>query len=157
VQVLAYIAAALIAVWGIAHAIPTKRVVAGFAPITADNRRILTQEWLAESLTMWGMAALLVAVTGTGADTQGHRHRLPHRCRITCSPCGAHRAHRRSNPHCVVQGLSRIARHICDSAAGGQHPEDVATLCQQAHHRIGYVIGVEDHHAGTNDRRISRS
>jgi hypothetical protein len=70
VQVLAYIAAALIAVWGIAHAIPTKRVVAGFAPITAGNRRILTQEWLAESLTMWGMAALLVAVTATAADAQ---------------------------------------------------------------------------------------
>jgi hypothetical protein len=70
VQVLAYIAAALIAVWGIAHAVPTKRVVAGFAPITADNRRILIQEWLAESLTMWGMAALVVAVTATAADIQ---------------------------------------------------------------------------------------
>jgi len=70
VQVLAYIAAALIAVWGIAHAVPTKRVVAGFAPITADNRRVLTQEWLAESLTMWGMAALVVAVTATAADIQ---------------------------------------------------------------------------------------
>ena len=69
-QVLAYIAAALIAVWGIAHAVPTKRVVAGFAPITADNRRGLTQKWLAESLTMWGMAALVVAVTATAADMQ---------------------------------------------------------------------------------------
>ncbi len=69
-QVLAYIAAALIAVWGIAHAVPTKKVVAGFAPITADNRRVLTQEWLAESLTMWGMAALVVAVTATAADIQ---------------------------------------------------------------------------------------
>jgi hypothetical protein len=70
VQVLAYIAAALIAAWGVAHAVPTKRVVAGFAPITADNRRILTQEWLAESLTMWGMAALVVAVTAIAADIQ---------------------------------------------------------------------------------------
>lgn len=69
-QVLAYISAALIAVWGIAHAIPTKRVVAGFAQITADNRRILTQEWLAESLTMWGMATLVVAVTTTVSDIQ---------------------------------------------------------------------------------------
>ena len=69
-QVLAYLAAALVGVWGIAHAVPTKRVVAGFAPITADNRRVLTQEWLAESLTMWGMAALVVAVTATAADIQ---------------------------------------------------------------------------------------
>jgi hypothetical protein len=68
VQVLAYTAAALIAVWGIAHAVPTKKVVAGFAPITADNRRVLTQEWLAESLTMWGMATLVVAATATAAD-----------------------------------------------------------------------------------------
>ncbi len=67
---LAYIAAALIAGWGIAHAVPTKKVVAGFGPITADNRRVLTQEWLAEALTMWGMAALVVAVTASAADTQ---------------------------------------------------------------------------------------
>ena len=45
-------------------------MVAGFAPITADNRRVLTQEWLAESLTMWGMAALVAAVTATAADIQ---------------------------------------------------------------------------------------
>jgi hypothetical protein len=69
-QVLAYVAAALIGVWGIAHAVPTKRVVAGFAPITVNNRRVLIQEWLAESCTMWGTAALVVAVTATAADTQ---------------------------------------------------------------------------------------
>ena len=69
-QVLAYVAAALVGVWGIAHAVPTKRVVAGFAPITTDNRRVLTQEWLAESFTMWAMAALVVAVTITAGDTR---------------------------------------------------------------------------------------
>ena len=69
-QVLAYVAAALIGVWGIAHAVPTKRVVAGFAPITTDNRRVLTQEWLAESFTMLAMAALVVAVTVTAGDTR---------------------------------------------------------------------------------------
>jgi hypothetical protein len=68
--VLAYLAAALIGVWGIAHAVPTKRVLAGFAPITTDNRRVLTQEWLAESFTMWAMAALVVAVTITAGDTR---------------------------------------------------------------------------------------
>ncbi len=69
-QVLAYTASALIGVWGIAHAVPTKRVVAGFAPITVDNRRVLTQEWLAESFTMWGMAAVVIAVTAASHDTQ---------------------------------------------------------------------------------------
>ena len=68
--VLAYLAATLIGVWGIAHAVPTKRVLAGFAPITTDNRRVLTQEWLAESFTMWAMAALVVAVTITAGDTR---------------------------------------------------------------------------------------
>ena len=69
-QVLAYLAAALIGAWGMARAVPTKRVVAGFAPITTDNRRVLTQEWLAESFTMWAMAALVVAVTITAGDTR---------------------------------------------------------------------------------------
>jgi len=69
-QVPAYVAAALIGAWGIAHAVPTKRVLAGFAPITTDNRRVLTQEWLAESFTMLAMAALVVAVTVTAGDTR---------------------------------------------------------------------------------------
>jgi len=69
-RVLSYIAAGLIGAWGVAHAIPTKRVAAGFGPITTDNRRVLIQEWLAESFTMWGMAALVVAVTVAGPDTQ---------------------------------------------------------------------------------------
>ena len=28
-----------------------------------DNRRIILQEWLAEALTMWGIAAIIVSVT----------------------------------------------------------------------------------------------
>lgn len=69
-QVLAYVAAALVGLWGMAHAVATKRVVAGFTPITVGNRRVLTQEWLAESFTMWGMATLVVAVTAAVRDTQ---------------------------------------------------------------------------------------
>jgi len=70
VQVLAYVAAALVGTWGVAHAVPTRRVVAGFGPITVHNRRVLAQEWLAESITMWGMSALVVVVTATGPNTQ---------------------------------------------------------------------------------------
>jgi hypothetical protein len=62
-EVLAYIAAATVALWGLSHVIPTRKVVAGFAPITTDNGRVLTQEWLAEAFAMWGIAALIVAVT----------------------------------------------------------------------------------------------
>lgn len=70
-DILAYIAAALVGLWGVSHAIPTARVVAGFEPITTDNRRVLVQEWLAEAFTMWGLAAVIVvstAVGGAGSD-----------------------------------------------------------------------------------------
>ena len=66
---LAYVAAALVALWGVAHAIPTRQVVAGFAPIEPDNRLVLTQEWLAEAFTMWGLAAIVVAATLAGSGT----------------------------------------------------------------------------------------
>jgi len=69
--VLAYVGAALVAVWGLAHAIPTRQVLASFEPVTADNRRIILQEWLAEALTMWGIAVIVIAATatpGTSAD-----------------------------------------------------------------------------------------
>lgn len=64
--VLAYLSAGLIAVWGIAHAIPTGQVLAGFKPITPDNRRIVQQEWLAEAFTMWGLAAVVIAASAAG-------------------------------------------------------------------------------------------
>jgi len=68
--ILAYVAAAVVAVWGVAHAVPTGRVLAGFAPISGANRRIVLQEWLAEAFTMWGLAAVVIAVTAAGgADT----------------------------------------------------------------------------------------
>lgn len=66
---MAYIAAAVIAVWGVAHVIPTRRVVDGFGAIGPDSRRIITQEWLAEGIMMWGIAAVVIAATavpGTG-------------------------------------------------------------------------------------------
>jgi hypothetical protein len=64
--VLAYVAAGLVAVWGLAHAVPTRRVVAGFGPVGADNRLVIVQEWLAEAFTMWGIAAMVIAVTAAG-------------------------------------------------------------------------------------------
>jgi hypothetical protein len=67
----AYIAAAVTGLWGVAHAVPTRQVLAGFAPIAADNRRVLLQEWLAEAVTMWGLAALIVVVTATAAAGSG--------------------------------------------------------------------------------------
>ena len=58
-----YLAASLVGLRGVSHVIPTRQVVAGFEPTAADNHRIIVQEWLAEAFTMWGLAALVIAVT----------------------------------------------------------------------------------------------
>lgn len=65
-EVLAYLAAGLVGLWGVSHAIPTRQVVAGFEPITRDNRLVITQEWLAEAFTMWGLATAVVVTTAVG-------------------------------------------------------------------------------------------
>ena len=65
---LAYVAGAVVAVWGVTHAIPTRRVVAGFEPTALDNHRVILQEWLAEAVAMWGSAALVIAVTAVGGE-----------------------------------------------------------------------------------------
>lgn len=71
-EVLSYIAAAITGLWGVAHVVPTRQVVAGFSDTTIENRRVLLQEWLAEAVTMWALAALVCVVTavadGTAAD-----------------------------------------------------------------------------------------
>ena len=71
--ILAYIAGAVVAVWGVAHAVPTRQVLAGFEPVSSDNRRIILQEWLAEAFTMWGIAALVIAVTAAGGTDAAAR------------------------------------------------------------------------------------
>jgi hypothetical protein len=63
--VILYAAATIITLWGVAHIVPTKPVVAGFEPLSTDNRRILTMEWVAEGLTLCfiGILTFLVTVT----------------------------------------------------------------------------------------------
>ena len=68
-EVLAYVAAGLVGLWGLSHAIPTRAVVAGFGQISADNCLVLVQEWLAEAVTMWSFAALVIVVTAVGGST----------------------------------------------------------------------------------------
>jgi len=61
----------------VAHVIPTRQVLAGFAAVTPDNRRIVVQEWLAEGLAMWGTAAFVIAVTATGtSDSRAWAYRV---------------------------------------------------------------------------------
>jgi hypothetical protein len=70
---LAYLAGVIVALWGVAHAVPARQVLAGFEPVAADNRRIVVQEWLAEAFTMWGIAAMVIVVTAVGGAGAGAR------------------------------------------------------------------------------------
>ena len=60
---LAYVASAVLVVWGTAHLAPTRNVVASFGEITRDNRRILVMEWIAEGITHISLGVLVVLVT----------------------------------------------------------------------------------------------
>lgn len=64
-EFLLYAAAALIAIWGIAHLFATRGVVAGFGELTPDNRRIITMEWIVEGVALISTAAFVVAATAT--------------------------------------------------------------------------------------------
>jgi len=62
-QVVLYAASALTGLWGIAHLFATKGVVRGFGDLTADNRRIITMEWITEGVALLSTAAFVAAVT----------------------------------------------------------------------------------------------
>jgi hypothetical protein len=69
-ETLAYVAAGIVFVWGVMHVVPTRAVVAGFGDIGADNRRVITMEWVAEGLGFGFVASLLVAATWSGSVTE---------------------------------------------------------------------------------------
>ena len=60
---LAALAAAITTVWGIAHLIPTRNVVAGFGTLSKDNRLVITQEWIAEGISLMFLGGLIGLVT----------------------------------------------------------------------------------------------
>lgn len=60
---LAWLAAAITTVWGIAHLIPTGNVVAGFGTLSKDNWLVITQEWIAEGITLTFLGGLIGLVT----------------------------------------------------------------------------------------------
>jgi len=62
-DILLYVGAAVITLWGIAHIVPTKSVVNGFGKMSQDNRRIITMEWIAEGLTLCFIGLLVLFVT----------------------------------------------------------------------------------------------
>ena len=65
-NVLLYAGSLIIFVWGVAHIIPTPNVVAGYGPLSEDNRRMITMEWVAEGLSLSFIGVLVALVTLLG-------------------------------------------------------------------------------------------
>jgi hypothetical protein len=61
--ILLYAGAALTALWGIAHLFPTKSIVKGFGKLSADNKNIITMEWVVEGIFLIFMGVLVASVT----------------------------------------------------------------------------------------------
>ena len=68
--VLLYLGAALTALWGISHLIPTRGVVAGFGEISDDNRHIITMEWIVEGVSLILIGVLVTVVTAIDATAE---------------------------------------------------------------------------------------
>ena len=69
--IMLYVGSIVITLWGVAHIVPTKSVVRGFGPISQENRRIITMEWIAEGLTLCfiGLLVLFINIWG-GSQSQ---------------------------------------------------------------------------------------
>ena len=63
---LLYSASIAITLWGVAHIVPTKGVVAGFEPLSDDNRRVLIMEWVGEGLALCFIGILTLSLTVAG-------------------------------------------------------------------------------------------
>ncbi len=63
---LIYVGAFLVFGWGIAHLFATKSVARGFGEISADNKNIITMEWIVEGATLIFVGLLAAVVTIIG-------------------------------------------------------------------------------------------
>jgi hypothetical protein len=62
-QILLFLGAALTALWGISHLFPTRSVVKDFGDISADNKQIITMEWIVEGVALIFIGLLVITVT----------------------------------------------------------------------------------------------
>ena len=67
-SLLLYVGAAITFLWGVAHLFPTASVVKGFGDITADNKNIITMEWIIEGVALIFIGVIVAGVTFIGAD-----------------------------------------------------------------------------------------
>ena len=61
--VMTYIGALLPLGWGVSHLFPTRKVVAGFGEISADNKYIISMEWVTEGVALIFIGLLIGLVT----------------------------------------------------------------------------------------------
>ena len=66
---LLYLGSAIPVVWGVAHLIPTKNVVAGFGDISEDNRNIIAMEWVVEGVSLISIGVMIALVTYVDAES----------------------------------------------------------------------------------------
>ncbi|MDH3271699.1 MAG: hypothetical protein OEN56_10220 [Gemmatimonadota bacterium] len=66
---LLFVGSAAVALWGVMHLVKTKAVVAGFEPLTDDNRHVLRMEWIVEGVALVFVAALVGVTTGLSGRT----------------------------------------------------------------------------------------
>ncbi|MCF7861415.1 hypothetical protein K9M79_04130 [Candidatus Woesearchaeota archaeon] len=59
--IMIYIGAGLIFLWGIAHIIPTQKIVKGFGKLKPDSKKILTMLWVGEGLTLIFLGIFAIA------------------------------------------------------------------------------------------------
>jgi hypothetical protein len=62
-EILIYAGSTIIILWGIAHLIPTKAIVKGFGDISADNKKVLAMEIIAEGMTLIFLGVLPLLLT----------------------------------------------------------------------------------------------
>lgn len=67
-QLLLYIGAAIPFLWGAAHLFPTASVVKGFGNISADNKNIITMEWIIEGVALIFIGFTIAGITFIGAN-----------------------------------------------------------------------------------------
>ena len=62
-DILIYIGSFLVFGWGAAHLFPTKNIVDGFGNISADNKYIISMEWINEGVSLIFIGFLVAFVT----------------------------------------------------------------------------------------------
>ena len=62
-EIIFYIGSAITIGWGISHLFPTKSVVRGFGVISADNKHIITMDWIVEGIALIFIGVVVAGVT----------------------------------------------------------------------------------------------